>query len=163
DLVVFTADHGHTDRGGHGGATPEVRRVLTCFAGRGVARGPDGGVLPARALAPALAVLVGLPYPRHMAPDGPDGASGPPATAACPTGYLDARRAGLARFAAATPDWPRLYEDAERAPGLRFAASVAVLAALLAWRRRAAPWMLATVAAAVAAHRLVFGGLDISA
>ena len=34
DLVVMTADHGHRDAGGHGGAQPEIKNVLVCFAGR---------------------------------------------------------------------------------------------------------------------------------
>ncbi len=36
DLVIVTADHGHTLRGGHGGRQDRVAHVLTCFAGPGV-------------------------------------------------------------------------------------------------------------------------------
>ncbi len=32
DLVVLTADHGHSPTGGHGGMAPEIVTVLTCFA-----------------------------------------------------------------------------------------------------------------------------------
>ena len=35
-LLVFTADHGHSIIGGHGGSDPRVATVLTCFAGKNV-------------------------------------------------------------------------------------------------------------------------------
>jgi hypothetical protein len=55
DLVVLTADHGHRDAGGHGGAQPEIRDVLICFAGRGVARRSDRAAFDGRSTAPAPA------------------------------------------------------------------------------------------------------------
>lgn len=66
DLVILTADHGHVDRGGHGGRQPEVASVLTCFAGRGVIPGAEIDSLDIRSLAPALSLLLGLRFPREM-------------------------------------------------------------------------------------------------
>ncbi len=66
DLVVVTADHGHRDAGGHGGAAPEVSWVLTCFAGRGVAHRTETLDADTRLIAPALSALLGLPLPRHL-------------------------------------------------------------------------------------------------
>ena len=67
DLVVLTADHGHSDRGGHGARSPEVAQVLTCFSGFGSASSPPRPpALPSRAIGPALALLSGLPFPQHM-------------------------------------------------------------------------------------------------
>jgi hypothetical protein len=66
DLVVLTADHGHSDRGGHGGRAPQIENVLTCIAGPGVIRRQGTALLDVRTIAPALSVLLGLPFPSHM-------------------------------------------------------------------------------------------------
>lgn len=66
DLVILTADHGHRDAGGHGGAAPEVAHVLTCFAGRNVARREGDLDADTRIVAPALSALLGLRLPRHL-------------------------------------------------------------------------------------------------
>ena len=66
DLVVLTADHGHRDAGGHGGAQPEINHVLICFAGRNVAHREGRLAFDGRSTAPALALLLGLRFPRHM-------------------------------------------------------------------------------------------------
>jgi hypothetical protein len=65
-LLVLTADHGHALRGGHGGLQPRVATVMTCFAGKNVRADPAIGALRATAVAPAVALLAGLPFPRHM-------------------------------------------------------------------------------------------------
>ncbi len=66
DLVILTADHGHRDAGGHGGAAPEVTAVLTCFAGRDVARREGTLDADTRLVAPALSALLGVRLPRHL-------------------------------------------------------------------------------------------------
>jgi len=65
DAVVVTADHGHTDRGGHGGVEPEVLSVPLVLAGAGVK--PGALVYDARLIdvAPTVAALLGLPAPGH--------------------------------------------------------------------------------------------------
>jgi hypothetical protein len=66
DLLVLTADHGHSAAGGHGGTAPEIAQVLTCFAGPTIRSGGSDLTLDARVIAPTLAVLLGLPFPKHM-------------------------------------------------------------------------------------------------
>ncbi|MEM6994123.1 MAG: alkaline phosphatase family protein, partial [Myxococcota bacterium] len=60
DLVIFTADHGHVDAGGHGARQPDVATVLVCFAGPGIAHRVDAPKLDSRVIAPAIAVSLGL-------------------------------------------------------------------------------------------------------
>ncbi len=65
DAIIVTADHGHTDRGGHGGVEPEVLSVPLVMAGAGIVRGatPDDAHLID--IAPTAAALLGLPAPGH--------------------------------------------------------------------------------------------------
>src|SRR5215468_11496131 len=65
DAVIVTADHGHTDRGGHGGVEPEVLAVPLIAAGAGIR--PGATALDARLidLAPTVSALLGLPAPGH--------------------------------------------------------------------------------------------------
>ena len=65
DAVIVTADHGHTDRGGHGGAEPEVLAVPLIAAGAGIR--PGAAATDARLIdiAPTVAALLGLPAPGH--------------------------------------------------------------------------------------------------
>ena len=152
DLVVLTADHGHRDAGGHGGAQPEIRNVLVCFAGRGVAARADVGAFDGRSTAPALAVLLGLRFPRNMraGDDGLDVLWDIALPTAERAGYLADRHAAVDRFreenrvalerwlGGAPGTWPRLYEREARAQTWRFG-SVAVFAlvcAALSFRAR---------------------------
>lgn len=66
DLVVFTADHGHVAAGGHGAQQPELRGVWVCFAGPGIARVTDPPAMDSRVVAPAIAVAMGLRFPKNM-------------------------------------------------------------------------------------------------
>ena len=94
DLVVLTADHGHRDAGGHGGAQPEIREVLLCVAGRNI-RHADGAFVrfDGRATAPLLSVLLGLRFPRHLRA-GEDGLDAIFAIADVPEAWaVDRRRA----------------------------------------------------------------------
>lgn len=62
--VVLTADHGHIDRGGHGGWEPVVRRVPLLFFGAGIVPG-EGFEGRLADIAPTIATLLGLPLPAH--------------------------------------------------------------------------------------------------
>jgi len=65
DAVLITADHGHTNRGGHGGVEPEVLSVPLVVAGAGVK--PGASSLDARLIdvAPTVSALLGIPAPGH--------------------------------------------------------------------------------------------------
>ncbi len=65
DAVVITADHGHTNRGGHGGLEPEVVTVPLVLAGAGVR--PGATLFDARLIdvSPTVAALLGIPAPGH--------------------------------------------------------------------------------------------------
>jgi Metalloenzyme superfamily len=68
DTLVVTSDHGHIDRGGHGGTEASVVRVPLFLIGRGVRRGTAPDLCEGRSLsdlAPTLAVLAGVQPPRH--------------------------------------------------------------------------------------------------
>lgn len=67
DAVIVVSDHGHLDRGGHGGDASEVRAVPLIAAGRGVAKGatvPEACGLAS--VAPTASLLLGVQYPRDM-------------------------------------------------------------------------------------------------
>jgi hypothetical protein len=65
DAVIVVADHGHIEKGGHGGVEPHVTEVPLIMAGAGVKRGalPLGAQLVD--VAPTVAALLGLPSPGH--------------------------------------------------------------------------------------------------
>ncbi|MCX5745203.1 MAG: alkaline phosphatase family protein [Proteobacteria bacterium] len=68
DAVVITSDHGHTDRGGHGGIEPEVVAVPLILAGAGVRPGAGSTTAPGAQLidvAPTVAALLGIAPPGH--------------------------------------------------------------------------------------------------
>jgi hypothetical protein len=185
DLVVFVADHGHRAQGGHGGAQPEIKDVLLCFAGKNVARRTDRAPFDARSIAPALSLLLGLPFPRHMraGDDGLDAIFDVASFGESDRAYVDDRRAAVARFreanrasleqslGSAPGTWARLYAreaDAQSRRGLVVMALVAVFLGLRvagAKRRGERPAMtLAWVAFAFFAtwvvHRAILGELD---
>jgi Type I phosphodiesterase / nucleotide pyrophosphatase len=58
---VITADHGHTDSGGHGGWEPSVLHVPAVFSGDGIRAAKGTGDL--QQIAPTVAVLLGLRDP----------------------------------------------------------------------------------------------------
>jgi hypothetical protein len=185
DLVVLTADHGHRDAGGHGGAQPEIRNVLVCFAGRGVERRAGRGAFDGRSTGPALAVLLGLRFPRNMRA-GDDGldvlwdvARAEPASA----GYLADRHAAVERFRAdnrlalerwlgASPArWPRLYEREARAQAVRLGVASALVLAIVVLSFRArrmsardalftTAWLAFTALVVWCVHHAVLGDFD---
>lgn len=65
DTVVVTADHGHTDRGGHGGTETDVLEIPLILAGAGVRSGATLGDTELADVAPTVAALLGLPAPGH--------------------------------------------------------------------------------------------------
>ena len=65
DAVIVTADHGHTDRGGHGGLEPEVVHVPFVAAGAGIAPGTTPVDAHLIDIAPTVAALLGVPAPGH--------------------------------------------------------------------------------------------------
>ena len=188
DLVVLTADHGHSATGGHGGPTPEIARVLTCYAGRGVAHhtgSAEAAPIRAHAIAGSLALLLGLRFPRHMRAleDDLPLVLAIPAPQAFPAAYLADRHAAVDRYWTANrasladwlerPDvgWSDLYATQRSRQWLRAAAALAVIVvafAVAAWRRRIgvraalglAAGFVAVLLATLALHLLVLGSLD---
>jgi hypothetical protein len=65
DTIVVTADHGHVDRGGHGGLEPEVENVPLILAGAGIQPGAVVSGAGLRDVAPTVAALLGIPAPGH--------------------------------------------------------------------------------------------------
>jgi hypothetical protein len=65
DAIIITADHGHTNRGGHGGIEPEVMTVPLIAVGAGIKQG--AGVSDARLIdiAPTVSALLGIAAPGH--------------------------------------------------------------------------------------------------
>lgn len=65
-VVIITGDHGHTDRGGHGGLEKKAVEIKVAFYGKGVA---PGGMLEGYTqldLAPTIAAILGLPFTSYM-------------------------------------------------------------------------------------------------
>jgi hypothetical protein len=176
DVVVVTADHGHSARGGHGGDGAEVATTLTCYAGRGVGRGGDASAgteaawLEERNLGPLVAVLAGLRFPRHMRPGLPP-AVWDDLAAGLPAAYVADRRAAETRFVLANDTLPSIYASARRAQLARGAAAAVALLlvfAAVARRRRLglrgtlalAAWIVATIAVHVVAYVVFRGPFD---
>jgi hypothetical protein len=186
DLVVLTSDHGHTSYGGHGGPQPEVARVLTCFAGRKVALRADERSMDARSFGPAVALLMGLPFPKTMraGEDELDVLFEIADKSAFATDYLPNRRAAIGRFREANetalaqwvgdgepPTWSRLYAHGRRVQAIRLALSAAVFLSIFTFvaRRRGlgaggalafSLWACVTVALTLAAYVAVRSSLD---
>lgn len=166
DLVVFLSDHGHTGRGGHGGRSPEVSIVLSCFAGHGVTHGGLLSGMLAVDVAPALAVLTGLPFPRHMraGDDDLDTVLRIADVATLGTNYMTDRDIAIRGFRAANPSWPVVYEEGRSAQAWKLGALLALIVVVcgLGGGWRTGLWVAATAAAAVAAHIFIFGSFDVS-
>jgi Type I phosphodiesterase / nucleotide pyrophosphatase len=188
DVIVLTADHGHTSYGGHGGSQREVTEVLTCFAGRGVARTTKVGRMESTALAPAVALLAGLSFPRHMraVQDDLDVLFEIADPLAFSGAFLADRRAAIEQFRATNrielgrwlggkqpATWTRLYATERRRQRIRLSAGIGLLSvffALVAWRRRLGvrgaigflAWAACTVAATLALYVAERGSLDLT-
>lgn len=65
DTIIVTADHGHTDKGGHGGEEDVVMQVPLIIAGAGIRSDALLGSAELIDLAPTVAALLGVPAPGH--------------------------------------------------------------------------------------------------
>lgn len=65
DAVIVTADHGQTDRGGHGGVEPEVMTVPFIAAGAGIRAGATPVDARLIDVAPTVSALLGIAAPGH--------------------------------------------------------------------------------------------------
>jgi Type I phosphodiesterase / nucleotide pyrophosphatase len=65
DAVIVTADHGHTDRGGHGDVAPDAIEVPLVMAGAGIRRGAAIDHARLIDIAPTVAALLGIAAPGH--------------------------------------------------------------------------------------------------
>ena len=181
DLVIFTADHGHLDRGGHGGTEPEVAKVIACFAGPMVAHRNDRPTFDARTMAASIALFLGVPFPRHMRA-GEDRLDDVFSLVDLPMdeAYLADRRAAVAHFreenarvlagwlGSVPGAWSRLYARESAHHDGRLAAVAIVLVGLLAVRLRRQPaktwlWLAFACFALWASHRLILGTFEFSA
>ncbi len=187
DLVILTADHGHRAQGGHGGSQPGIRDVLLCFAGPDVARTTERRPFDGRSTGPAMAFLLGLPFPRHMraGDDGLDAIFELPRAGAFSAEYIDDRRAAVTRFreqnrrvleqwlGGSPGTWPRFYarEANARLPRLAlvFAAAAALVIAYAGALRRAfgtraalvsTAWIASAPLMLWLAHHAILGDLD---
>lgn len=190
DTLIMTADHGHTDRGGHGSGAPELRNVLTCAAGLGVRHVPStlDPAIDARALPGLLAVLAGLPLPRHMQLDHGDldllleildPAAITPARVTLYRREIEERRAAAEAQLSAWlgephASWETLASHERRAQLTRFAATVAagllvVLAVAIRRHRSLAAalealgWTALVLSGTYAATVMSRGGFDLAA
>ncbi len=64
--VIVTADHGQTDRGHHGGATPDMRDFALYYFGEAKAVPSNGEILNQTQLAPTILKLMGISAPTTM-------------------------------------------------------------------------------------------------
>ena len=185
DLIVFLADHGHRAQGGHGGAQPEIKDILLCFAGKNVGKRADRAPFDGRSIAPAMSLLLGLPFPRHMraGDDGLDAIFDVAKFGEGDGAYVEDRRAAVARFreanraslekslGSAPGTWPRLYAREADGQTRRGLFVVAIGAAFLAFRlggakrrgERAASslaWVVFAAFVTWAVHRAILGELD---
>ncbi len=185
DLVVLTADHGHMSYGGHGATQREISEVITCYAGRGVARRAELGNMDSLSFAPSLAVLMGIPFPRHMRAleDDLDVIFDIADTSVLPADYVADRRAAVERFRTknrdelgrwlgdGAPTWTSFYAKYARAQRVRLISGLAVLAVALGisfrqrrlgWRKSVefAVWAGLTIGATLAVYALLRGSLD---
>ncbi len=65
DTIIVVADHGHTERGGHGGIEPEVLAVPLVAAGAGITPGATPKNARLIDIAPTVSALLAMPAPGH--------------------------------------------------------------------------------------------------
>lgn len=183
DLVIFTADHGHIDIGGHGAGQPEIRSVLVCMAGPSIAALGDTGAMDSRIVAPTIAIAMGLRFPRNMRA-GQDGLDTLWSIFELTAEYLADRQHAVERYRErntaaladwlgddSDPTWASLVEQQWWHRAWRIVLPLVVIAfgvGASLWarglRRREAiisvAWMGATIAATCAAWVALRGSLD---
>lgn len=145
DIVIVTADHGHSKAGGHGGPADEIANVLTCFAGIGILPSPSNVPTDARIIAPTISILLGLPFPKHMraGDDNLDQIWSIVHTGQLGATYVEERAATIEEFRAAnavtagkilgqeTGSWSAVYEQGKRRHMLSWLGVSLVLSILL--------------------------------
>jgi hypothetical protein len=184
DLIVVTADHGHSDSGGHGGAAPEITDVLTCYAGRGIVHRDRRGHMDSKSIAPSLAFLLGLRFPQDMRAidDDLDSIFSLTSSASYSADYVSDRKEAVQRFRTenlrelgawlgrAGGTWKQWYAHERMLQALRGAlalilGSLALSLILRGMRPKSSVvdlvvWLLAVFAATYLLHRLLLGGFD---
>ena len=184
DVLVITADHGHVDYGGHGGEEPVVEQVLTCFGGPGIKHRDGEAPLDARSVAPALALRLGVPFPKNMRAGEDDldtifdivDVDAAPAYAAdrhaAITHFREANEAALTGWLGGPPGtWSRLYARERQLREQKMWAGLALIPiAVVLWRRKdlrsaafLLSWMLAYYTLGIVLHVLVRGTFDFTA
>ncbi|MBK7198930.1 MAG: alkaline phosphatase family protein [Myxococcales bacterium] len=143
DAVIVIADHGHTDRGGHGGVEPEVMTVPLVAAGAGIRAGAAPRDARLIDVAPTVAALLAMPAPGHgLGRTLTELLTLDPAAAAARTAADDARRATTTRVVADSRSTSLARALARR--GLRLGGVAGLALALVAvalWlRRRGGLW-----------------------
>jgi hypothetical protein len=177
-LLVLTADHGHSIIGGHGGSDPRVATVITCFAGKNVKPDPALGTLRSTAIAPALALLTGVPFPRHMhaVDDDLDTVLTLVRADEKTRPYLEDRarvveafrahnRERLAEMTGTVGSWDEFYRQRRRREAWRWVVVLAVLAVVVVATSRRLPlaWGIATLAVITGAFWVTRGSFDLTA
>jgi len=147
DTVIVTADHGHIDRGGHGGPEPEVMAVPLVALGRGLADAPacEGALVD---VAPTIAALIGVPPPAASVGRPLPIVSAPPIASAFTPPVVPAPRAG---------------SPLGLALGLLLVVAALVVASRLAGRPHVALLALVWPAVAIATYTIVEPTLSLSA
>lgn len=163
DTVILTADHGHSNRGGHGGVQPEVTHILTCLAGHGVTVSTGDPEPPApthRDLASLIAVLLDVRLPHQALPPATlDARLDLPADyrAARTAELADARAKQLAALEGVRP-------AARRVQWIRALIACAIAAAIFVYLRRkqlgTLPWLAAVAVGHIALFVHELGSFD---
>jgi hypothetical protein len=177
-LLVLTADHGHSIIGGHGGSDPRVATVTTCFAGKNVRASPAEGTLHSTAIAPALAILTGVPFPPHMraVDDDLDTVLTLVRDDAKTRPYLDDRMLAVQAFRARNREllvrqtggvgsWDEIYRQRRRSQNWHWVIVLALLGAVLGATSRLFPllWGLGSVLVITGAFWVTRGSFDLTA
>ncbi|HVU51726.1 MAG TPA: alkaline phosphatase family protein [Polyangia bacterium] len=177
-LLVLTADHGHSIIGGHGGSDPRVATVISCFAGKNVQPDAALGTLRTTAIAPALALLTGVPFPPHMraVDDDLDAVLTLVRADDKTRPYLEDRaqaveafrarnRERLAKMTGSVGSWDEFYRQRRHSQAWHWALTLALLAVVLVAtsRRLALAWALGTIAVITGAFWVTRGSFDLTA
>jgi hypothetical protein len=177
-VLVLTADHGHSIIGGHGGSDPRVATVLTCFAGKNVRPDPALGNLRSTAIAPAIALLTGVPFPSHMraVDDDLDKVLTLVPANAKTLPYLDDRTQAVATFRARNRErlvkmtgtvgsWREFYRQRRRSQAWHWVLTLALLGVVLSAiaRRVHLVWGLVTITIVTGAFWVTRGSFDLTA
>ncbi len=163
DAVLVTADHGHTNRGGHGGVEAEVTTVPLVLAGAGVKPGAtvyDGKLID---VSPTVAALLGIPAPGHGLGRTLSELLVLDATATATRAAADRRRVFvnqvIVQLAADSADRDVLEHRAARIALVASGALLGTALAILLIRRRVLRFDLRALLVSVPAFFVVYAGL----